>query len=110
MHFCEAFFFLGIEPHFEFFRSLYTLKPLPSANCMGRVGCIDLELRPRVLGKYLEWPPIYVNPNWQNDLFYISSPAFGLPKFAAKTPDWLRGWYMEFHAGFKDRLQSYWSA
>ena len=90
VHFCEA--FLGIEPHFEFFRSLYTLKPLPSFDKMGRVGCVTLELRPRVLGKYLEWPRVYINPSWQNDWFYISNPAYSLPKFSVELPEWLRGW------------------
>jgi len=47
VHFCEA--FLRIEPHFEFFLSLYTLIPLPFSDRMGRVGCAHLELRPRVV-------------------------------------------------------------
>ena len=42
VHFCEV--FLGIEPHFQFFCSLYKLVPLPFYQRMGRVGCAHLEL------------------------------------------------------------------
>ena len=37
--------FLDIEPHFEFFCSLYKLIPQPFFERMGRVGCANLELR-----------------------------------------------------------------
>ena len=42
VHFCGA--FLGIEPHFEFFRALYKLVTLPFSQRMGRVGCAHLEI------------------------------------------------------------------
>jgi len=79
VHFCEA--FLGIKPHFEFFQSLYTLTPLPSADEIGRMGCVHLQLHPKVVGKYLEWAPIHVDPDWKDNWFYISNPALHCPSF-----------------------------
>jgi len=61
IHFCEA--FLGIEPHFQYFRALYKMVPLPFARRMGRVGCAHLELQEKVLGKYLDFPRIDLNSN-----------------------------------------------
>jgi hypothetical protein len=63
VHFCKT--FLGIEPHFEFFRSLYTLTPLPFAEAMDSIGCANLELRPGMVEKYLEWLAIHVDPKWK---------------------------------------------
>ena len=63
VHFCEA--FLGIDLHFELFRSLYTLTPQPSSEELGRVGCTSLQLRLEIIDKYLEWPRIHVDPDWR---------------------------------------------
>ena len=60
VHLCEA--FLGIKPHFELFRRLYSLVPQPSRNEMGSFGCAHLELRTEITEKYLEWPRIHVDP------------------------------------------------
>ena len=60
VHFCGA--FLGIEPHFEFFRALYKLVTFPFSERMGRVGCAHLELQEKVVGKYLVWPMIALSP------------------------------------------------
>ena len=49
VHFCEA--FLRIEPHFELFRSLYKLVPLPSADKIGSIGCASLQLRSEMVDK-----------------------------------------------------------
>ena len=52
----------------------------------------------------MEWPRVYVNPSWQNDLFYISNPTSGLPKFSAKPPEWFQGWFVELNPGYKDQI------
>ena len=43
VHYCET--FLEIEPHFELFRSLYTLVPQPSSEKIGNIGCASSQLR-----------------------------------------------------------------
>ena len=69
VHVCEA--FLGIEPHFEFFRALYKLVPLPFSERMGRVGCAHLELQVKLVGEYLVWPKIGLSPQWPNDCLIL---------------------------------------
>ena len=61
VHFCEA--FLGIEPHFKLFRSLYNLVPLPSSKKIGSIGCANLQLCSEMIDKYIEWPRIHVDPD-----------------------------------------------
>ena len=91
-HFCEA--FLGIELHFDFFKALYRLVPLPFSERMGRVGCGHLELNKKVIGKYLVFPKIALSPQWPNDWFYIRSPSTGLSQFSAEPAEWLKSWYL----------------
>jgi len=55
VHFSEA--SLGIEPHFDFFRTLYKLVPLPFSKMLDRVGCTHLELQEKVAKKYLVFFP-----------------------------------------------------
>ena len=62
VHLCEA--FLGIEPYFDLFRTLYWLVPHPSKNEIGHFGCARLELRPDMASKYIQWPRIRVDPEW----------------------------------------------
>ena len=81
VHFCKA--FLGIEPHFEFFRALYKLVPLPFSKRVDRVGCAHLELQEKVFGKYLVFLKIALRPHWPYDWFYIRNPLTVLPKFSA---------------------------
>ena len=90
VHFCEA--FLGIDPHFQFFRSLYKMTPLPFAQGMSRVECAHLELQEKVLEKYLEFPRITLDSHWPYDWFYIRNPSSGLPPFSAEPAHWLYGW------------------
>ena len=84
VHLCEA--FLGIEPHFELFRKLYSLVPRPSRKEMGSFGCANLELRSEVVDKYLEWPRIHIDPSWSSQWFYIHNQAPSLAKFSADPP------------------------
>jgi len=103
VHFLEA--FLGIEPHFVFFWSLYILTPLPSTDKMGRMGCTHLQLRPEVVGKYLEWTPIHVDPNWKGSWFYISNPTPALPNFFAEPPVFVREWFLKYNSSYKDQVR-----
>ena len=81
VHFCET--FLGIEPHFELFWSLYTLVPQPSSGKIDSIGCASLQLASEMIGKYLEWTRIHVDPEWRSKWFYINNPTPTLPKFFA---------------------------
>jgi len=42
VHLCEA--FLGIHPHFDLFKRLFTLNPDPNNAAIARVGGADLQL------------------------------------------------------------------
>ena len=103
VHFCEA--FLGIKPHFELFRSLYTLTPLPSTQEIGRIGCANLPLRPGMVNKYLEWPAIHVSLEWKKDWFYIGSPYPSLPKFSAEPPVYFHEWILKNGPGSEDQVE-----
>ena len=93
VHFSEA--SLGIEPHFDFFRTLYKLVPLPFSKMLDRVGCTHLELQEKVAEKYLVFSQNCLErPQWPYDWFYIRNPSTGLPRFSAEPAEWLKGWYL----------------
>ena len=97
VHLCEA--FLGIEPHFELFRRLYSLVPLPSKDELGKVGCTSLELRSEDSRRYLQWPRIHIDPLRSSRWFYISNPSPELPKLYADPPVFFREWYFKSVVG-----------
>lgn len=103
VHFCKT--FLGIEPHFEFFWSLYTLTPLPFAEAMDSIGCANLELRLGMVEKYLEWHAIHVDPEWKGSRFYTSNPAPVVPMFSAGPPVYIREWILKYNTGFRDQVE-----
>ena len=47
---CEA--FLGIHPHFDLFKSLFSLNLYPNLRNIARVGGADLQFRPGMAEKY----------------------------------------------------------
>ena len=49
VHLCEA--FLGIHPHFDLFKCLFSLNPHPNIRNIARVGGADLQLRPNMAEK-----------------------------------------------------------
>ena len=103
VHFCEA--FLRIEPHFELFRSLYKLVPLPSADKIGSIGCANLQLPSEILDRYIKFPRIHVDPDWKKDWFYIGNPPPSLPKFSSEPPEYFREWINKNFPGSADQVK-----
>ena len=50
---CEA--FLGIHPHFDLFKSLFSLNPFPNLKNIARVGGADLQFCPGMADKYIPY-------------------------------------------------------
>ena len=50
---CEA--FLGIHPHFDLFKSLFSLSPYPNLRNIAGVGGADLQFRPGMVEKYISY-------------------------------------------------------
>ena len=50
---CEA--FLGIHPHFDLFKSLFSLNPCPNLRNIARVGGADLQFCPGMAEKYIPY-------------------------------------------------------
>ena len=50
---CEA--FLGIYPHFDLFKSLFSLNPCPNLRSIARVGGADLQFRSGMAEKYIPY-------------------------------------------------------
>ena len=57
---CEA--FLGIHPHFDLFKSLFSLNPYPNLRNIARVGGADLQFRPGMAEKYN--PVFFASSDW----------------------------------------------
>ena len=58
-----------------------------------------------MVNKYLEWPPIHVNPDWKKDWFYIGNPSPSLPKFSAKPPVYFHEWILKNGPGSEDQVE-----
>ena len=50
---CEA--FLGIHPHFDLFKSLFSLNPYPNLRNIARVGDADLQFHLGMAEKYIPY-------------------------------------------------------
>ena len=81
------------------------MTPLPSAEEMDSIGCANLELRPGMVEKYLEWPAIHVDPEWKGSWFYNSNPAPTLPRFSATPPVYVREWILKYNTDFRDQVE-----
>ena len=64
-----------------------------------------MELLPELVKKYLEWPPIYVDPDWKSNWFYISNAAPALPKFSVEPPVFVREWFLKCSPGYEDQVE-----
>jgi len=53
VHLCET--FLGIYPHFDLFKSLFSLNPFPNLKNIARVGGADLQFCPGMADKYIPY-------------------------------------------------------
>jgi hypothetical protein len=82
---CES--FLGIEPHFSLWRSIFRLRPNVSLARKPELGGAVVSVRPEA--QYLEFSMAASVQGWRTKWFYIkdrkSSPEdeFGLPPFDA---------------------------
>ena len=103
VHLCEA--FLGIEPYFELFRSLFVLTPQPSHKEIEHIGCASLRLRPDMVDKYLEYPAFMMMPTEREISFYIGNPALALPKWFDKPPIYVREWIQKNTPGSDDQVK-----
>ena len=84
IHFCEA--FLGIRPHFALFRSLFLLKPCPSASQITVAGGAGFQLRPGKSSLYLGLKLATSLKGWHKRWFYIANPAPSLPSYRGLRP------------------------
>ena len=72
---CEA--FLGIEPHADFFRQLFSGRTLMVGNPAETVpvGGFTLQRKPRAGGSYPTYLPCDSNRGWHGEWFYIQNPV-----------------------------------
>jgi hypothetical protein len=92
---CES--FLGIEPHFTLWRSIFRLRPNVSLARKPELGGAVVSVRPEA--QYLEFSMAASVQGWRTKWFYIkdrkSSPEdeFGLPPFdASQEVKKLKSW------------------
>lgn len=101
VHFCEA--FLGIKPHFQFFRKLFRLKPQPGRQNMFVVGAAGFQLRQNMSSLYFDYDTPSSNTDWREKWFYIDNHEPKLPKVTGHRPEWSTRWKDEPSHG--DSLQ-----
>ena len=88
IHLCEA--FLGIFPHFNFFRANFFLKPQPSAANIQNVGGAGLQCRNTK--KYFDMSLRTSNKGWHDSWFYCPNPSYSLGASAAGFPTPCDSW------------------
>ena len=71
---CEA--FLGMEPHTDFFRRLFSGRALTVGNPteIAPVGGFALQRKPSAGGLYPAYLPYDSNRGWHGEWFYIRNP------------------------------------
>ena len=81
---CEA--FLGIHPHFDLFKSLFSLNLCPNLRNAARVGGADLQFRPGMAEKYIPYSLCRQIGDWKAEWFYIDNHAPALPERTPRPP------------------------
>ncbi|KAK3118949.1 hypothetical protein QOZ80_9BG0711170 [Eleusine coracana subsp. coracana] len=77
VHMCEA--FLGILRHFNLFRHLFVLRPLPTKYNQVAIGGVGFQLRKKEA--YINMPLKTGNKNWKDEWFYYDNPPPVLADF-----------------------------
>ena len=70
---CEA--FLGIYPHFDLFKSLFSLNPCSNLRSIARVRGADLQFRSGMAEKYILYSLRRQIGDWKVEWFYIDNHA-----------------------------------
>ena len=65
--------FLGIYPHFDFFKTLFFLNPYPNFSNIATIGEANLELQSEMAGKYILYTPRRQIGDWKSEWFYIDN-------------------------------------
>ena len=86
VHLCEA--FLGIHPHVDLFKSLFSLSPHPNAKNIARVGGAELQLHPKMAEKCIPYTPRRQIGEWRAEWFYIDNHAPALPGPLQVCSEW----------------------
>ena len=87
--------FLGMEPHVDFFRRLFSRRALPVGNPpeVTPVGGFTLQRKPSAGGSYPAYIPYDSNQGWHGEWFYISNPAEApFPAFTGGRPEKQDSW------------------
>nr|ABA98106.2 retrotransposon protein, putative, unclassified [Oryza sativa Japonica Group] len=90
VHACEA--FLGIRPHFAFFRRIFFLKPQPNKSKPCVVGGAGFQLRGTLSQKYFSMPFKTSNKGWHANWFYVQNPEPALPEYTCLPPVYQDTW------------------
>ena len=88
---CET--FLEIHPHFDLFKSLFSLNPFPNPRNTARVGGADLQFRPGTAEKYIPYTLHHQIGDWKAEWFYIDNHALALPERTPGPPQKRNEWY-----------------
>jgi hypothetical protein len=88
---CEA--FLGIHPHFDLFKSHFSLIPHSNVKNIARVGGADLQLHPEMANKYVPYTPRRQIGDWKAEWFYVDNHAPSIPKRLPGPPQQCAEWY-----------------
>ena len=75
---CEA--FLGILPHFDLFKSLFSLNSFPNLRNIARVRGADLQFPPSTAEKYIPYTLRRQIGDWKVERFYVDNHAPALLK------------------------------
>ncbi|KAK2630859.1 hypothetical protein QOZ80_UnG0723320 [Eleusine coracana subsp. coracana] len=88
VHMCEA--FLGTLPHFNLFRRLFVLRPLPKNENQVAIGGGVFQLRKKEA--YINVLLKTGNKNWKDDWFYCDNPLPVLANFTSAKATPLAQW------------------
>ena len=78
VHLCET--FLRIHPHFDLFKSLFSLNPFPNPRNIARVGGVDLQFHSSIAEKYILYTLRRQIGDWKVERFYVDNHAPALLK------------------------------
>lgn len=84
IHVCEA--FLGIYPHFNLFRRIFSLKAHPTKDNPYVVGGAGFQLCGTLRKDYFSLPLKTSNKGWHANWFYIFNPTPSLRDFIGLPP------------------------